>query len=515
MIVMMVVLALSFAFLLSFISYFGKYHRTSNALFMLGIIAPALVFYHSVPKKPFYLIMGDWSRLSGIEVALDTYNFYLITGELIVFLLVGLYAINYFVDDKRNKFFTLMLLMHAGLIGGFLSRDLFNYFVLMEVAYVSTFIMVAVTKGKEATRAAFRYLLFSFIASYLFLLSIGILYLNTGTLNVELMSTRIVLNDQTRVAIGLAFSSMLMKAGIFPLFFWLPDAHSIPNTPVSAILSGISLKGPIYGMILFAVYLPMEFLSDILLYLAFASVFAGVIFGLRQTNIKRLLAYSTVSQMGFVLVGIATLNIFGAIYYGLTHALIKSGLFLAAGTLADKHGTTDMLTLTYKDNKPIMIAVIVLSLALVGISPTLGAYAKKELMQSVFGVWPLILICGSVGTMVLMLKMNYYLFIGEGSKTALTFHLKDGLDIVWITKSTIPLASAVLVLLYGYRFMPGIYLLDGIIIIAGLAVFLVLNRLHVFHWKLPGCVERLLADLGTTNNYLAMVYFAMVILLIS
>ncbi|MFO8110660.1 MAG: proton-conducting transporter membrane subunit [Thermoplasmata archaeon] len=514
MIVLMVILALFFSLLLSILSIFGEYYRTSNILFISGIIAPALIFYYHIPKKPFSLIMGGWSNVSGIEVVVDGYNFYLILAELIVFLLVGLYAVHYFVDKKRTRFFILMLLMHAGLLGGFMSRDLFNYFVLMEVAYVSTFIMVAISKGKEATRAAFRYLIFSFMASYLFLLSIGLIYINTGSLNVEIISETITLNSQTKIAIGLAFASLLMKAGIFPLFFWLPDAHSIPNTPVSAVLSGISLKGPIYGMILFVVYFPMEFLSNILLYLAFASVFLGVIMGLRQTNIKRLLAYSTVSQMGYVLVGIATANVFGAIYYGITHALIKSGLFLAAGTLVDRHGTTDMRTLSYKDNKPIMIAIMVLSLAIVGISPTLGAYAKKELMGNIFGVWPLILTCGSIGTMVLMLKMNYYLWIGEGSKTALLPKKDYRFDVVWITKSFIPLASAILVLAYGYLFMPRFHYQDIIVIGIGFFIFLPLKKFDLFHWRLPRFINDLRYDLGSTNNYLFMVYVAVVLLLI-
>ncbi len=514
MILAMVAVALFFAFLLTFIKIFGEFHRLSNILFMAGIIIPALIFYYHIPENPLSLIMGGWSRVSGIEIALDTYNYYLILAELIVFSLVGLYAINYFVDKKRNVFFTLMLLMHAGLLGGFMSRDLFNYFVLMEVAYVSTFIMVGISKGKEATKAAFRYLIFSFMASYLFLLSIGIIYINTGSLNMVTVSENIVLNGQTKVAIGLAFASLLMKAGIFPLFFWLPDAHSIPNTPVSAVLSGISLKGPIYGMILFVVYMPMDFLSETLLYLAFASVFFGVFMGLRQTNIKRLLAYSTVSQMGYVLVGIATANVFGAVYYGITHAIIKSGLFLAAGTLADRHGTTDLRRLTYRDNKPILIATMVLSLAIVGISPTLGAYAKKELMDSVFGVWPLIMTCGSIGTMVLMFKMNFYLWRGKGSMTTLI--PKDGkrFDHVWITKSFIPLIMAALVLIYGYIFVPGIYLSDVIIISAGLLVFIPLYKTDLFHWRLPKFVVNMTCDLGGTNNYLVMVYAAVILLLI-
>ncbi|MFP3872041.1 MAG: proton-conducting transporter membrane subunit [Candidatus Aenigmatarchaeota archaeon] len=451
-------------------------------------------------------MVGNWSKAMGIEVALDSYNFLFIVAELTVFLLVGIYSLSYFQNEKRNKFFILILLMHTGLLGGFLSRDLFNYFVLMEIAYVSTFIMVGLSGGLKAKKAAFRYLIFSFMASYLFLLSIGIIYLKTGYLNLELIGSNLEMTTEIKIAVGMAFSSLILKAGIFPLYFWLPDAHSIPNTPVSALLSGVSIKGPVYGLVLFTVFFPTEHLLDVLLILAFISIFFGVILGLRQINIKRLLAYSTVSQMGFVMIGIATLNIYGAIYYSVAHAIVKSGLFLAAGSLVDKDGTTDMKHLSYRKNYAIMVAVIALSLGISGIWPSIGSFAKSCLASELSGIWKVLFYGGGIATLLLMFKMNYYLWTGHTERTALFVKKDGGLNFNWLTKSTIPLLSAVLALGVGYVLLGDIKVLDYLYLVGAGAVFLTMVKTDLLEWDLPKGIKDISKKVGTTNNFFAMIY---------
>ncbi len=281
-------------------------------------------------------VVGGWSKVAGIEVGIGGgVNAPLIAGELILFITVAFYSLSYFDfrEKKTPKVLAVLLLMHAGLLGGaFLARDFFNFYIYMEIASVSAFALVAFSGGeKGAKRAAFKYLILSLLASYLFIFALGLVYMETGGyLNVKLVAGTALPGRELNAALGgIALTALIMKAGVFPLHFWLPDAHSkAPPTPVSAMLSGAVVNAPpAYGMMLLFSALPVgESLKTAALTVATASIFFGVVMMLLQAEAKRFLAYSTVSQMGYVLLGIGTLNFTGgAAYYALAHSLAKGG----------------------------------------------------------------------------------------------------------------------------------------------------------------------------------------------
>ncbi|WP_342666295.1 proton-conducting transporter transmembrane domain-containing protein [Thermococcus guaymasensis] len=413
LIVLLAALPLLFAFLTA-LTVPLRLEKLAKYPFLAGAVAPWAVFLF---EKAGNEVVGGWPRIGGIEVSLDVYNTPLVLGELILFTAVAVYSLDYF---REVKAFVLLLLLHAGLLGAFISRDLFNFYIFMEIASVSSFALVGSSGKRKAVRAAYKYLMLSLLASYFFVFSIGVIYLKTGYLNLELISESVMPSKEINVAIAIAFASLLLKAGIFPLHVWLPDAHSLAPTPVSALLSGAVVKAPAYGMILIFSALPVsEGLSETAMVLAVASIFFGVAMALLQKDAKRLLAYHTVSQMGYVLLGIASMNFVGAAYYAMAHSLFKGGLFLSVGSLGKK--SRKLGEFGYK-NAPLMaLSVLMLSLAIGGVSPFIGSYAKGLISSGLAGAWKWAVLAGSVGTLVSFTKLNYYLTKGEAPALPLSW----------------------------------------------------------------------------------------------
>jgi len=480
MIPFIVALPLLLALLTALMNAFDVGSRVRRLLFMAGVLSPWPVFLLNVEYMPVSTIVGGWQRISGIEVVLNDYNYYFILGELIVFSLVGLYALGYYNEREKSGgvavkyILPLILLLHGGILGALVSSDLFNFYVYMEIASLSSIILVSCSPERGAKRAAYRYLMLYLLSSFFFVFAIGILYAKTGYLNLYLIRENLVMSVEVQAAVAIAMASLLVKAGIFPLHFWLPEAHAKADSPVSALLSGVVVKVPMYGAILFLVYLPMEFMADALLVVAFASMFFGIYMAVLQDNAKKLLAYHTVSQMGFVLLGVAALDIDAAIFYAFAHTLFKSGLFLGVGALARSHHTQHLSELSYRDNKILMVAVILLSLAIGGIAPFIGAFCKYQLLGCLTGFQIYLFYLAGVGTLVSFIKLNYKLS-RPGKKAAAPSRLEK----------VATMALALLTLVFGVYFYPRLKYLDGILILTAVAVFVALRYLDVFSRDAP------------------------------
>jgi len=501
----LVALPLLVAFLVTLFETLKVKEGKIKSVFLAGILLPWVIFIHTATKLPLSEIVGNHAKEAGIQVSLDIYNFYFILAELILFSLVAVYSMSYFKQRAKNgKIYALLLLMHAGLLGAFISRDLFNYYIYMEVASVSSFALVALSDEKGAKKAAYKYLAFSLVASYLFIFAIGIIYLKTGYLNVELIKSSVTVSREINVALAVAFSALILKAGIFPLHFWLPDAHSKAPNPISALLSGIVVKAPIYGMLLLYLALPIrKSLLNLLTLIAFSSMLIGVIFALLQKNAKRLLAYHTVSQMGYVLLGIATSNPLGAIYYAFAHTLFKGGLFLSIGTLINAQKTKDLESLTYRHDKILMISIIMLSLAIGGISPFVGAFGKKLLLSNLSGIQLYLFYIAGVGTLVSFTKLNYYLMKqGKAVKSDLT-------------QKVLSLIIAVLTLAFGVYFGLVISYRDLLVILVAILTFWLLQRVGFFNITLKKYFGESMEEIGREVNAYMVLYslFLLVLLL--
>ena len=500
MIPLLIIFPFLLAFILPFITYITKKEIYIKIIFLLGICAPWLFFLSF--SNPVKEVVGGWSRFTGIEVAFGGYGYLFILAELILFSLVGIYSLDYFEHDELNKVFALFLLMHGGLLGTFISKDLFNYYIYMEIASASVFGLVAISKIKGSKKAAFRYITFYFVASYLLILSIAIIYMETGYLNLFLIRENLVVSLEIKVALGLAFASLILKAGIFPLYFWLPDAHSKAQTPVSALLSGIMVKASVYGILMLFLYYPISYLQNFLFTVAFSSMIFGMISAIFQRDAKKLLAYSTISQLGYVLLGFATLNIQGAIYHAFAHAITKTGLFLGVGTLVHSQKTRDLKKLTYGGNYILLFSILMLSISISGIYPFIGSYSKNIILSGIEGYWVHLFYFVNVGTIIYYAKLNYFLLKGK-RKSSIKYRF-----------SIMVLISSLLVLGFGLYFGPALKVLDLLLIVLAMIVFFMLLNLNLYSFKFDELLLGKPKEIGNENNLLVSIFTIFLILIL-
>jgi len=288
----------------------------------------------------------------GISMVVDSLSvFMLITVNLVAFM-VAVYSIGYMKPcDDRWKFFALFSLMLAGMNGVLIAGDIFNLYVFMEVAAIAGYFLVAFETRAEELEAAFKYAVMGALASIFILLGIAILYSYASTLNMAEMAR---LFAQVPVGATVKFVGVLflmgfgLKAALVPFHSWLPYAHSSAPAPVSAMLSGVSIKVlGIYALarIFFNVLGVSPYLSNLLIALAVLSMVVGGILAFGQSDIKRLFAYSSISQIGYIALGLGVgtpFSILGAVFHLMNHSIFKSLLFLNSGAIERMTGTKDL-----------------------------------------------------------------------------------------------------------------------------------------------------------------------------
>ncbi|MBS3789382.1 MAG: monovalent cation/H+ antiporter subunit D family protein [Candidatus Thermoplasmatota archaeon] len=504
MIPLLVALPMLFAFLSSVISYIDIDRIYRETVFLLGILSPLPVFLYNIDSLPINTVVGGWSRISGIEVGIDGVNFFFLLATLIVFPLVAVYTLSHFErigkeegGVSRNSKFCLILLLYGSLLGSFITRDLFNFTIYLEIASIAAIILVGSSDTSGAKLASFRYLMLYLLSSFFFIFSVGIIYVKTGYLNFPLIGQNLVLDTEMKVALSIAFVALITKAGIFPLHFWLPDAHSKADTPVSALLSGLTVKAPVFGMILFLRYTPIGFLTVPLMVISFSSIFFGIFMAIFQTNAKKLLAYHTVSQMGIVLLAISVLDIYAAAHYVFAHALFKSGLFLGVGPLISSFGTKDLKSLSYRASGSLIVSFAILSLAIGGISPLIGAFGKHEILTELRGAKVYLLYATSIGTLLSFSKLNFELF--KSKKNG--YNGKDqGIE------KGIVFLIALLTISFGIYYYPELNPMDLVFIGVALGLLSILKLSHILEWNVPRFYGKNVEGLTKQINFYTAVF---------
>jgi multicomponent Na+:H+ antiporter subunit D len=334
-------------------------------------------------------------------------------------------------------FLPLFLFMMTGLLGAVLTGDLFTFFVFMEIMVLSSVSLVAISDDKFGLEAAFKYLFISGMGSLLLLLGTSAMYSAFGTLNFADMAQQLLSGDRPIMARGAAIilaCSFLLKSAVFPFHFWQPDFHTTAPTPVHAVLSSVVVKIGVYGVIrlltlLFTEEAPQ--VEGILLWLGVIGIFFGSLCALRTYNGKRLLAYSTISQIGFILVGIGwgtPLALMAAVVYAFNHAFVKSGLLMVMGLMSSR---TNPKSADFKDVAgagrlmPPLIGVLWLvgGMALAGIPPLNGFISKLAIVQSgtQIGDWlPLFLaVFGGILTITYVFRTWQTVFQAENKQLKL------------------------------------------------------------------------------------------------
>lgn len=349
---------------------------------------------------PIIYNMGGWEAPWGIELKIDNLAVFFILVVTAVSLPVALFAKGNLTEEVGSKervtrFYVFLLLLGGATAGMALTNDLFNVFVLVEVATLSCCGLVSAQRQPRAAYAAFNYLILATLGSTFVLGGIGFIYILTGHLNMGFAHEQLLQVWQNSPhMVWMAMSFILIgfgvKSAFFPLHVWLPDAHSSAPAPASAILSGLAVKGYIicFLKIMYDVFgqnLMIQFnVNKILLLMGMIAIIVGSLFALTQDELKRRLAYSTVAQVGYIFLGLGLINLTGlkgTLFYLASHAVIKSSLFLAAGAIIAATGKKNISDLAGIGRKmPITMGVFTIgSLGLIGI-PLFSGFIGKWYM---------------------------------------------------------------------------------------------------------------------------------------
>jgi multicomponent Na+:H+ antiporter subunit D len=324
-------------------------------------------------------------------------------------------------------FMPAFLCVGTGLAGSFYTGDIFTFFVFLELMVMSSVVMVAVSDNRLGLEAAIKYIFMSGIGSVLLLLGIAAIYTTFGTLTLAQIAQELSTGARPLLALPasvMLMSAFLIKSAVVPFHFWQPDFHTTAPTPVSGLLSSVVVKVGIYGIIrVNTLFLTQEapLIQNILIVLGLIGIFFGGLSALRTWNAKRMLAYSTLGQVGFMLVAVgwgSPIALIAAIIYIVNHAYIKSGMLMLTGALASRvHGhSSDLKDLEGAGRGFTLLSILYLigGLALAGVPPFNGFISKLALVRGGVDVesWPILglVIAGGILTLIYMTRTWQWIF---------------------------------------------------------------------------------------------------------
>lgn len=407
--VLIIVISLFGALLTPLIGWFRKdlcNPWVSLVTFVQFLIA--LTLLHSVTDGgTIHYYLGNWEPPWGIEYVVDLFNAYVLCIISFIFFIVSIYSrksVKHEMPGRVVPFYTLYLLLTMGLLGITITGDIFNLYVFLEVSSLAAYALISVGDFKNALMASFNYVIMGTISACFILLGIGYLYMVTGSLNMhdlslllpELYTSKVIL-----VAFAFFMVGFSIKVALFPLHTWLPDAYTTAPSAVSALVAATFTKVGVYAMIrvMFSVFKPQFVIdftatTDILAWVAAVAIIVGSVLAIAQFDIKRMLAYSSVSQIGYIVLGVGLANqlgMMGGVLHILNHALMKGGLFMVAGAIFYTSGIRNIYQFKGMAKKMpwTMGAFLILALSMIGIPPTVGFMSKWYLILGAIdaGMW--------------------------------------------------------------------------------------------------------------------------------
>ena len=356
-----------------------------------------LLYTVSQSGEPLVYQSGGWPAPFGISLVADMLSALFVVMTQLIMVTGILYALG--SKDKvvgYPTFYPLFLTLATGLTGAMLTGDIFNMYVFAELLVISGTVLTAISDDRYGTEAAYKYFYISLLASFFMLLAIGSLYAAYGTLNMADLAVRIKDGGPTEPllwpAIAFLLTTFMIKSAVFPFHFWQPDFHTAAPTAVSAMLSSVVVKLGVYGFLRMTTLLFVDEapqIRAILLVLGIVGVIFGGLSAIGTHNVKRMLAYSTLAQVGFILVGIGwgtPFSITAAIIFSFNHSVIKAAMLMLAGYIASrasiKSAAFDIVTGAGKSLPAAGLLFFIGSLALAGIPPTNGFVSKMTLFSS-------------------------------------------------------------------------------------------------------------------------------------
>lgn len=335
---------------------------------------------------------GGWKPPYGIEFSVDSLSAVILILICVIGLLTILYGMPFLASETREVnagYYAALSLLISGLLGTTATGDVFNLYVFLEITSLAGYVLIAMG-GSRGVISAFRYLLLGTIGASFYLLGIAFIYGETGTLNMLDMSGLvgpILTSGTTMIAMLFILLGFGLKMALFPLHGWQPEAHTNAHPGADPIIAGLMVKIPAYVMIRFFYYVfdanAMHVSRMIVLMGVMAAV--GVIYGslkaVVQKDIRRMLAYSSIGQIGYIGIGISLGNYYGligAVLHMINHALMKSALFFGSGALKYKYGIVKLehIGQIYRKMPKTMAVMVLCALSMVGIPPTAGFFSK-------------------------------------------------------------------------------------------------------------------------------------------
>ncbi len=403
--------------------------------------------------------MGNWAPPWGIEYRIDSINVFVLLIVSSIGALVSLYAypsISMEVDENKHYlFWTSYLLCLTGLLGVTITGDAFNIFVFLEISSLSTYVLIALGKNRHALYAAFRYLILGTIGATFIVIGIGLLYLLTGTLNLYDLSMRLgdmSLTQPQLAALAFLTVGISLKLALFPLHLWLPNAYAFAPSVATCFLAATATKVAIYLLLRFAydVFGKSQIFSElplgeVLLILSIAAMFIASTVAIYQQDIKRMFAYSSIAQIGYITLGASFAShtaLTASVVHLFNHAITKGAIFLLLGLAALRIGqpTLKKMSGLGKSMPWTSAGLVICGLSLIGVPGTAGFISKWYLILAVFerGWWWL-------AVMILASSLLAVVYVW---KLVETMYFTDGIGDSNVTSTTSPTSMSLVAWLF-------------------------------------------------------------------
>ena len=335
---------------------------------------------------------GGWPASIGISLVVDRLAGLMLLVSALVLLAVMVYAIGQAGEEQRRvAFHPVYLVLAAGVSASFVTADLFNLFVAFEMMLAASYVLITLGGRPDQVRSGMSYVVISLVASSLFITTLALLYAATGTINMADLSVRLAeVDGSVRAFFALLLLLVFgIKAGLFPLFFWLPDSYPTAPGPVTAIFAGLLTKVGVYAIIRTQTLLfdTPDWMGTVLIVVAILTMVVGVLGAISQDDMKRILAFHIISQIGYMIFGLGLFTVAGvagAVFYIVHHIIVKTALFLVAGLVSRRAGSSRLSEVGGLVRSAPIIAVLfaVPAMSLAGLPPFSGFLAKFALVDA-------------------------------------------------------------------------------------------------------------------------------------
>jgi multicomponent Na+:H+ antiporter subunit D len=373
-----------------------RWQRVLSGVAVTGCVAASGVLLAVVARDGTAVTqLGGWPAPVGITLVADLFSALLLAVSMVTVLCVLAFAVGQLDRLTESRFFhPLYLVLAAGVSASFLTGDLFNLFVAFEIMLISSYVLLTLAGGRESIRPAMTYVVVNLLASTLFITAVGLVYAATGTVNLADLAGRVSdlpagVQEPLRLLLFVVFG---IKAAIFPLFFWLPDSYPTAPTSITAVFAGLLTKIGVYAIIRTQTVVFSEAgrgPDTLILFLAGATMLVGVLGAIAQDDVKRILSFHIVSQIGYMVLGLGLFSVAGlagATLFMVHQIPVKTSLFLVGGVVESMTGTGALHRLGGLARRaPLVAALFMLgALSLAGLPPFSGFFGKLALVAAGF-----------------------------------------------------------------------------------------------------------------------------------